>query len=302
MRDTFVKALLDEAMQDKNIILVTGDLGFGVLDEFERNLPSQFINAGVAEQAMLGMAAGIAATGKRVFVYSIANFPTIRALEQIRNDICYMNNPVVIVAVGSGYSYGSQGYTHHALEDIAVMRAMPNMNVISPADPIETEILTRLLAKDKRPAYLRLGRSNEKNLNQGIPQLVQGRFNRIHDGKHGTILFTGAIGDNVMEARDLLSSHGIDVSVYSVPFISKISERDLQSIDRNNPTLVVEEHSIRGGLSSAILEAISTYRIELQIIPIAASQHQLNNIGSQKFLRDSNDLGVSYIASHFMDK
>ena len=153
MRDAFIQTLLEEAKRDSNLILITGDLGFGVLESFERELPRQFLNSGIAEQSMLGLAAGIASTGKRVFVYSIGNFPTLRALEQIRNDVCYMNNPVVIVSVGSGYSYGSQGYTHHALEDIAAMRALPNMNVISPADPIETEILTRYLASDRKPAY-----------------------------------------------------------------------------------------------------------------------------------------------------
>lgn len=176
MRDTFVKTLLAEAKVDPNVVLITGDLGFGVLEEFEKELPSQFINSGVAEQSMIGLASGIASTGKRVFVYSIGNFPTIRALEQIRNDVCYMNNPVVIVAVGSGYSYGSHGYTHHALEDIAAMRALPNMNVVSPADPVETEVLTRFLVKDRSPSYLRLGRSGEKVLNRNIPDIVEGRF------------------------------------------------------------------------------------------------------------------------------
>lgn len=301
MRDAFVKALQEEAVHNKNIILITGDLGFGVLEEFERTLPSQYINAGVAEQAMLGMAAGIASTGKRVFVYSIANFPTIRALEQVRNDICYMNTSVVVVTVGSGYSYGAQGYTHHALEDIAVMRAMPNMNVISPADPIETEILTRFLANDNGPAYLRLGKSNERNLNQVQPQLKKGRFNQICEGKDGTILFTGSIGDKVMKAREMLCSYGMDVSIYSVPFISYISESDLQALDRINPILVVEEHSIRGGLSSAILEAISIYGIDLRIIPITATQHNISEIGNQDFLRESNNLGSSYIAGQFID-
>ena len=301
MRDTFVKTLLTEARADPNVMLITGDLGFGVLEEFERELPSQFINAGVAEQSMVGLASGIASTGKRVFVYSIANFPTVRALEQIRNDVCYMNNPVVIVAVGSGYSYGSQGYTHHALEDMAVMRALPNMNVVSPADPVETEILTRYLVRDKRPTYFRLGRSGEKILNQEVPQIEDGRFNRLFDGKDGTILFTGSIGSNVIAARETLKSQGIEVSVFSVPFISNICELDLRSLDNTRPIVIVEEHSIRGGLTSALLEKIAITGLETRVIPVTASQINLSNIGNQSYLREINGLGVTRIASYFLD-
>ena len=164
MRDAFVETLLEEAKIDENIILITGDLGFGVLDKFQKELPNQFINSGVNEQTMMGMAAGIASTGKRVFVYSIGNFPTLRCLEQIRNDICLMNNPVVVVSVGAGYAYGPQGYTHHSLEDIAVMRALPNLEVLIPADPAETKSLTRFLTKSHSPSYLRLGKSNEETI------------------------------------------------------------------------------------------------------------------------------------------
>jgi transketolase len=302
MRDTFVKTLLAEAKVDPNVVLITGDLGFGVLEEFEKELPSQFINSGVAEQSMIGLASGIASTGKRVFVYSIGNFPTIRALEQIRNDVCYMNNPVVIVAVGSGYSYGSQGYTHHALEDIAAMRALPNMNVVSPADPVETEVLTRFLVKDRSPSYLRLGRSGEKVLNRNIPDIVEGRFNRIFSGEDGVILFTGSIGGNVIAARETLMSRGIEISIYSVPFISKISEIDLQALDNTKPIVVVEEHTIRGGLTSAVLEEIALSRLEMRIIPVTAKQNNLGNIGNQSYLRDINGLGVDLIASYFLER
>lgn len=301
MRDTFVNTLLAEAKADPNVILITGDLGFGVLEEFERELPSQFINAGVAEQSMVGLASGIASTGKRVFVYSIANFPTVRALEQIRNDVCYMNNPVVIVAVGSGYSYGSQGYTHHALEDIAVMRALPNMNVVSPADPAETEILTRYLVRDKRPTYFRLGRSGEKILNHEVPQIEDGRFNKLFGGKDGTLLFTGSIGSNVIAARETLKSQGIEVSVFSVPFISNISELDLRSLDNTKPIVSVEEHSIRGGLTSALLEKIAVIGLKMRVIPVTASQINLSSIGNQSYLREINGLGVTRIASYFLD-
>lgn len=300
MRDTFVRTLLDEAKKDKDIILITGDLGFGILEKFESALPSQFINAGVAEQSMLGLAAGMASTGKKIFVYSIANFPTIRALEQIRNDICYMDNSVVIVSIGSGYSYGSQGYTHHALEDIAVMRALPNMNIYSPADPIETELITRELIKNQKPSYLRLGRSGESILNQSHLSLHNGRFNQIRDGHDGTILFTGSIGSRVIEARDFLQSHGKVVRVISIPFISSISKEDLENLDPNNPIVVVEEHTVRGGLTSALLESIAFFRLKIQLIPVTATQANLRNIGDQNYLRDVNGLSINDIVRQFL--
>jgi transketolase len=301
MREAFVKTLLEEAKRNQNIFLITGDLGFGVLEEFEKTLPLQFLNVGVAEQSMVGLAAGMASTGKRVFVYSIGNFPTIRALEQIRNDVCYMDNPVVIVAVGSGYSYGSQGYTHHALEDIATMRALPNMNVISPADSLETQVLTKFLAEDRKPAYFRLGRSGEKILNSKTPDLLEGRFNKIHTGTDGTILFTGSIGSNVVLAREKLINHGLQVGVYSIPFVSQIDLRDLRNLAGNQPVVVVEEHSARGGLSSALLERIAQYGLDLKITPIAAKQENLSQIGTQDFLRTVNGIGVEDIVSHFID-
>lgn len=297
MRDTFVETLLEEAKRDPKIVLITGDLGFGVLEKFENALPNQYINAGVAEQAMLGLAAGMASTGKRVFVYSIGNFPTVRALEQIRNDICYMNNPVVIVAVGAGYSYGSQGYTHHALEDIAVMRALPGMNVVTPADPFETVELTKYLVKDKKPAYLRLGRSGEKQLNITAPKLIEGELNEINSGENGSILFSGSIGRRVLEAREILLAEGIDIGVYSTPFISALKEGSLAKVLSKGPILTVEEHSYRGGLGSLVLELASQSGLSGRIRILGAAQGNLAQIGDQDFLRDENGLAVNSIVS-----
>lgn len=301
MRDTFVQTLLEEAKTDPSVVLITGDLGFGVLEKFESSLPDQYINAGIAEQSMLGLAAGMASTGRRVFVYSIGNFPTLRALEQIRNDVCYMNNPVVIVSVGAGYSYGSQGYTHHALEDIAVMRALPGLNVVTPADPFETVELTRYLVKDRRPAYLRLGRSSEKQINSQAPMLREGYLNPIVAGTQGSIIFSGSIGVNVMAANHILRDAGIEVAVYSAPFISMLQPECLTEVFRSGPLLTVEEHSTRGGLGSAVLELASLNNIVGRIRILAASQRDLSQIGDQEFLRSENGLGVKSIVDAFMD-
>ena len=299
MRDAFVKSLLEEAKVDKNIILITGDLGFGVLDEFQKELPTQFINSGVNEQAMMGMAAGIASTGKRVFVYSIGNFPTLRCLEQIRNDICLMNNSVVVVSVGSGYAYGPQGYTHHALEDIAVMRALPNLEVVIPADPIETKLVTKFLAGTKSPSYLRLGKSNEQNFNQGELMISPGRFNEIISGESGTILFVGSVGKIALNAaREMLKS-GLSVAVASVPFLMSLDKEYLIRAALKGPIVTIEEHSSRGGFGSAILEFLNAEKISASVGIVASEQRNLSQIGDQEFLREQNSVHEKKIIEKF---
>jgi transketolase len=300
MRDAFVKTLLEEAKKNENIILITGDLGFGVLDEFQKELPNQFINSGVNEQAMMGMAAGIASTGKRVFVYSIGNFPTLRCLEQIRNDICLMNNSVVVVSVGAGYAYGPQGYTHHALEDIAVMRALPNLEVLVPADPIETRLLTKYLTISGSPTYLRLGKSYEPNFNSDELKITYGEINEIIKGKSGTILFVGSVGVVAFKAATKLMESGIEVSVASVPFISNLDHAYLKAASLKGPIITVEEHSKRGGLGGAVLECLNESNIFARVGIVAARQEALSQIGSQEFLRFSNEISSDFVVKKFM--
>ncbi len=299
MRDTFVKTLLEAAKKDPDIILMTGDLGYGVLDNFEKELPGQFINSGVNEQAMMGMAAGYASTGKRVFVYSIGNFPTLRCLEQIRNDVCLMNNPVVVVSVGAGYAYGSQGYTHHALEDIAVLRALPNMEVIVPADPAETRELTLSIIASKKPTYLRLGKSKEPAIHTGPLKITVGAINEISGGESGTLLFAGSVGTLALAAAKELASAGIHVAVASMPFISYIDIDYIGKALIKGPVIVIEEHSYRGGVGAAVLEAMNAAHLQGAIGLIAADQNNLSQIGDQNFLRQANGISVEKIVQRF---
>ena len=299
MRTTFMQTLLENAKKDPNIVFITGDLGFGVVEDFQSQLPDQFINAGVSEQAMMGMAAGIASTGKRVFVYSIGNFPTLRCLEQIRNDVCLINNPVVIVSVGAGYSYGSQGYTHHALEDIAVMRALPNMNIYVPCDSIEAKALTNYLCEDKSPSYLRLGKSGEPILHKSDILVNDNKAFEIRKGAKGTILFIGPIGSQVLAAAEILDKAGIDVSVISVPFTSNIDKDCLINAARKGPIITVEEHSSRGGFGSIILELLNTLNLNCTIKTVSASQYNLHEVGSQAFLQKKNGIDAISISNTF---
>jgi transketolase len=300
MRDAFIKTLLAEAKHNPEIFLITGDLGFGVIEDFQKALPNQFINAGVSEQAMMGIAAGIASTGKRVFVYSIGNFPTLRCLEQIRNDVCLMNNPVVIVSVGAGYSYGSQGYTHHALEDIAVMRALPNMQIFVPADSIEAVKLTKYLANSRNPSYLRLGRSGEPEISKIIDNKKINEIVEISEGSDGTILFVGPIGSRVLAADKIIRSMNKSASVASVPFVSALDLTFLRKAAKKGPIVTVEEHSSRGGFGSLILETLNSEGINCKVKIVAAKQYNLSEIGSQNYLQNQNGLDEKSIASAFI--
>lgn len=300
MRDAFVKTLLEAAKTNSEIVLITGDLGFGVLDEFQRELPNQFINSGINEQTMMSLAAGYASTGKIVFVYSIANFPTLRCLEQIRNDVCLMDNPVTIVSVGSGYSYGSHGYSHHALEDIAVMRAMPNMEIFSPADPFEAEEITKIIIQLRRPSFLRLGKSNEPAIHLTKPALIFGNAAELSEGKCGTLIFTGSVGSIAKNAAQILENQGFPVSVASMPFISNIDLAYLEQAVSKGPIITIEEHSYRGGFGSAILEFINKNNLKARIALVAADQKDLSQIGDQDFLRSQNGISEAAVVNKFL--
>lgn len=299
MRNSFVKTLYELACSDENIVLITGDLGFQLFDDFANNLPNQFINAGLTEQSMMSMAAGIASTGKRVFVYSIANFSTLRCLEQIRNDVCYMNNSVVVVSVGAGFSYGTLGYSHHATEDLAVMRSLPNMDVISPCDKFETEILTTMIAKTSKPTYLRLGKAGEPSIHNTPPVISHGKFINLSKGTKGYIFFTGSVGLLAMEAKKQLETYNIDVEILSVPFVSDLDEEYLKSINFQLPIVVLEEHSSRGGLGSAFLETLNKLGVHTKISHIAASQKEISLTGSQDFLKLQNGISIEKIIQEF---
>ena len=182
MRDTFVKTLLEIAKKDKNVYIVTGDLGFGVLKPFWDELPDQIINAGIAEQNMTSIAAGLAMQGKVVYTYSIGNFPTLRCIEQIRNDCAYHDANVKVVCVGGGFVYGSLGMSHHATEDIAMMRALPNVTVVAPGDLVEAACATKAIYETPGTCYLRLGRGGEKQLHDSIDNFEIGKAIKIQDG------------------------------------------------------------------------------------------------------------------------
>lgn len=294
MRDAFVQQLLAAAREDPRIMLVVGDLGFGVIDSFARDLPSQFLNAGVAEQNMVGMAAGLASTGYKVFVYSIANFPTLRALEQIRNDVCYHGYDVTIVAVGAGLAYGTLGYTHHAIEDLSAMRALPGMRVLCPADPGEARMSLRFVLGSPGPTYIRLGKNGEPELaSVETSELVDPRV--LRQGTDAVIVATGAIAGECIAAAHLLLDDGVSAMVVSCPLVNPAPTGFLAQLPNDVPVITVEEHVLNGGFGSSILEAMNGLSLQARVLRLGLNPDQLGAIGSQSYLRRLHGLGAQEI-------
>lgn len=257
MRNAFIQELTQLAEVNENIWLLCGDLGFSVLEKFAARFPKRYINAGVAEQNMAGIAAGLALSGATVFVYSIGNFPTLRCVEQIRNSICYHGADVKIVALGSGLAYGSHGYTHHAIEDLAVMSAMPGIEIFTPSDPEETRIVTRSLARNGRPSYLRLGRAGEPTL-QGSPVTDVLAPRLLRPGKHAMILTAGAIASTCIEAAHLLQADELDVGVTTILRMKPLDEGHICALARSFSLIfTVEEHILRGGLFASVAAVLA---------------------------------------------
>lgn len=303
MRDTFVKTLIELAKKDKNIELVTGDLGFGVLKPYWEQLPEQFINAGIAEQNMTTMAAGMALEGKTVFTYSIGNFPTIRCLEQIRNDCAYHNANVKIVCVGGGFVYGSLGMSHHATEDLALLRALPGVVVMAPGDLVEAECATKAIAEYPGTCYLRLGRGGEKRIHDKIDNFQIGKAIKINDGEKVALFSAGAIFDEVQEACKLLNEEGINPALYTFPTIKPIDKDVIEKYASEFDYVVtVEEHNIVGGFGGAVSEVMAEMKNKkAQLIRIGLNDIYSSIVGSQKYLRDQYGMSAKKIVQRVMD-
>lgn len=287
MRDTFVKTIIELAKEDKNIELITGDLGFGVLKPFWEQCPNQFTNAGIAEQNMTTVAAGMALEGKTVFTYSIGNFPTLRCLEQIRNDCAYHHANVKIVCIGGGFVYGSLGMSHQATEDLAILRALPDVVVMAPADLVEAEECTRALAKHQGTAYLRLGRGGEKRIHENIDNFQIGKAIKVCDGEKVAIFSTGAIFEEVTEARKVLEKEGIHPIIYTFPTVKPIDEETIKKVAGEVKLIVTcEEHNIVGGFGSAVAEVMAEMKKNnARLVRVGIKDEYSIRVGNQKYLR-----------------
>lgn len=286
MRTAFIETMLQEAERDERIWLLTADLGYSVLEPFAAKFPDRFVNVGVAEQNLIGVAVGLAHSGLKPFVYSIANFPTLRCFEQIRNDVCYHHADVTVVAVGGGLAYGAQGYTHHGVEDLAAMRILPGMTVVAPGDPVETRLATRALCKASGPKYLRLGKAKEPVVHRREPRFELGKAIVVRSGDDLTIVSTGAMLADSIAVSDELGRRGLRSGVISMPTLKPLDRDAIVAAARAcGALLTVEEHSLTGGLGSAVAEALFEAGILVRFRKLGIPDQPYHLIGSQTFLK-----------------
>lgn len=284
MRNAFIGTLSDAATRHPEAWLLCGDLGFSVLEVFAGRFPERFVNVGVAEQNMTGVAAGLAMSGKTVFTYSIANFPTIRCLEQIRNDVCYHNLNVKIVAVGGGFAYGSAGYSHHGLEDLAVMRMMPNMTVFAPGDPAEAEWATRACLVQPGPCYLRLGKGGEAVIHEITPQPQIGKAILMRAGSDVTVATSAGTLKTAMETYESLASEGISGEILSFPTLTPFDFGALAaSVTKTGRLITMEEHG-KGGLATIVAEYLAVSGTGTKFRPMYASGKPESTAGGRDVL------------------
>lgn len=290
MRNAFIDELVNQASVNDRVALIVGDLGYSVVEPFAERFPEQFINAGVAEQNMMGLAAGMASEGYHVFVYSIANFPTFRCAEQIRNDVDYHCLPVTVVSVGGGLAYGSLGYSHHAVQDFGLMRLMPNMLIAAPGDPMETRACMRYLMANPQPSYLRLGKAGEPCFHSAVPTIEPGKWLQVKAGAcNKTLLTTGA---PLALANQWIgkSEQYRDYALHTLPLWG-MATKEIQAAKIKNWSEVttVEDHLKDAGFGSWMLEAVmDTPELLTRIKIKALSPKVCGMVGRQEVL---NELG-----------
>lgn len=301
MRDTFVRTLTELADKNPAVEVVTGDLGFGVLKPFWEAHPDQLINAGIAEQNLTSVAAGMALEGKTVFTYSIGNFPTLRCLEQIRNDCAYHDANVKIICVGGGFVYGSLGMSHHATEDIAVMRSLPNVTVLCPGDLVEAEAVTRAIVDYPGTCYVRLGRGGEKRIHESLPIYEIGKAIPVSKGEKIAIFSTGAIFEEIEEATDILKNSGINPTIYTFPTVKPLDTQVIKEIAATHEIIVTcEEHNLAGGFGSAVAEVLAELPCHARLLRIGMDDKYCTLVGDQKYLRHQYGMSGKKIAERIL--
>jgi transketolase len=289
MRNTFVKTLTALAEQDERIFLITPDMGFSVLETFQTRFPERFLNVGIAESNAVGIAAGLALSGRIVYVYSIIPFVCMRPFEQVRVDVAYMNTNVRLVGVGAGLSYGPAGGTHHAVEDIALMRALPNMSVVSPCDPWEVAQAVTLSVQHEGPMYIRLARNGEPVLSSAEAALGFGALNPLRRAATPGILllFTGNSADIALAVQDGLARQGQAADVVSVPFLKPLdSEGVLREMAGKQLVVTIEEHCQTGGLASAVAEVIAASGARPRFKSYNLGDSYSHYVGNQQYIRE----------------
>lgn len=299
MRDAFIGRLTRLAAENPRVFIITGDLGFGVLTRLAAERPNQYLNAGVAEGNMTGLATGLALEGRIVFTYSIGNFPTLRCLEQVRNDAAYHEANVKIVAIGGGFSYGALGVSHHATEDLAILRAIPGITVVAPGCLWEVEEATEALADTQGTCYLRLDKSSAGRTNRPGEAFALGGIRTLRDGRDLTLLATGGILAAALKAADQLAIHGIAARVLSAHTLRPFDAETVYRACRETGGIItIEEHVVDGGLGGLVAETC----LEAGVTPKAFHRVGLRAgfsslVGSQEYLRRRYEMDETAIVA-----
>ena len=297
MRTIFNKVLLELAEKDPRIHMVLADIGYGEIEGFAKKFPERYYNCGVMEQNMTGVACGIAMEGNIAVTYSIANFPTLRCLEQIRNDVCYHNANVKIVNIGGGVSYGALGVSHHSTEDIAILRALPTLVGVVPCDLQEAEAATRAVFQYEGPVFYRCGYKNEKDIHHRPFQFELGKAITVEDGDDATIIFCGPIGYEAQKAVFAAREKGINVRLISLHTIKPIDrEAIIKAAKETGRIITVEEHNLSGGMGSAVAEVLADEGcLNVRMKRMALPDINVHQVGSQQWLRDYYHLSAPFI-------
>lgn len=297
MRNVFIRALTELAKEDRQIVLMTGDLGFKVFDDFRGICPDQYLNVGVAEASLIGMAAGMALEGKMPFCYSITPFLTMRPFEQIRNDICFHHANVKIVGVGGGFSYGPNGPSHHALCDVALMRVLPEMTILTPGDPHEALWAVEAAYQHTGPVYIRLGRAGEPAVHQNPLKIVIGKSILMQEGSDVAILVSGLMLKTAVDVTNLLKEQGLSVRLVSFPTVKPLDEAAIEeAFSACSYVFTLEEHTASGGFGSAVIEAALDLGLEAKKMRIIATPDKTaHHSGHQEYLQQWAGLSAPQI-------
>lgn len=296
MRDSFVNAVTELAGENDRFILLSADLGFGIFDDYREKFPDRFLNVGVSEQNMIGVATGMALEGWTVFAYSIGNFSTLRCLEQIRNDAAYHEANVNIVTSGGGFTYGQLGMSHHATEDISIMRALPGVTTIVPADAYESGEAVKALAAMPGVGYLRIEKNVPLDSKEAGGPFVAGRARRIHEGENIALICAGGITCEAMQVAERLDKQGYSARVVSMHTLKPLDEREIRAcMDEIGCILSIEENTINGGLGSAVAEVLAEAGFSGRFRRMGMKDVYSSVVGDQDFLRQQYDLGADAI-------
>ncbi len=301
MRNAYIKELYELAKEDPNVLGINADNGAIVYDDFRRDFPKQYMNFGIAEANMIAAAAGMASCGKIPFCYTIGAFLAYRALEFIRNDVCYQRQNVKIVGIGSGCAYANLGPTHHTTEDIAILRSMPGLTIFSPASPLESKKATRAAYGWDGPVYIRLGRNGEPEIYEKDYDFVPGKGVVLREGKDVTIIGTGGILVDALDAAKDLEKQGISARVVNIHTIKPLDEEIIQKVAEETQAIVtVEEHSIYGGLGGAVAEVLAEYGKPIRFCRIGLTDF-VEGYGDPASVKRMNGIDAEAIARAIID-